>query len=116
MQAASLGTILGKSGPMATVSSIYTSTLLWYSCGNATIRLLTGAKGMCGGRGLGSHSSQCRMSVARLTTVSEMQPHSLWQGLPPNVSLRAAKMRVMPLMHTWVKDLTVVFALRCWQR
>ena len=47
--------------------------------------------------------------VARTATVSEIQPHSLGQGLPPDVSLRAAKRRVMPLMHTWVKYLTAVF-------
>ena len=56
------------------------------------------------------------MSVARSGTVLEMHPHSLGQGLPPNVSLRAAKRRVIPLIHTWVKDLTAVFALRCWRR
>ena len=85
---------------------------------------------MYGGRGLGldimcwrgkwisegSHSLQCRMLIARLAKVSEMHPHSPGQGLPPNVSLRAAKRRVIPLIHTWVKDLTAVFALRCWRR
>ena len=84
------GIMSGKSGPMATVSSMYISTLPWSSGGNAKMRLLARAKGMCVGRGLGldifcwgeelilevSHSLQCRVSVTRLVTVSEMQPHS----------------------------------------
>ena len=64
----------------------------------------------------GFHSLQCKISVAKSATGSEMHPHSLGHGLPPNVSRSAINRKMTLLMTACVNDFVAVAALKCWRR
>ena len=129
MAASSLGALPGRSGPTATVSSRYTSHFPLSSLGIDTIVGIAAANGMSSGsrfilgndcccgacRTCGFHSLQLSRSVARSATGSDMHPHSLGHGLPPNVSRSDIRSSQMPVKQTCVRDLIAVCKFRCWR-
>ena len=64
----------------------------------------------------GDHFWDARMSLHKSAAGSDMQPHSLGQGLPPNVSRRAKRKMFVSSFLIWVIDFLAVVRWRCWRR
>ena len=56
----------------------------------------------------GSNSLKLRMLLDRSMTDSKMYPHSLGQGLTPNIRQRAMRRKEEPLMDACERDLEVI--------